>query len=154
MNWLARLKEKEKGPGIDTTKPTKGAFVGFVGTHSPLFPESGGEIQSEASNDPGMPADLRQSGVTEIFDARQALLMDRGLSTQEAEAAAVMLERRDANRDERRLCLECSHMFGSVDARRCSQWRQLGDPSPAMPADLVGILRRCRAFQFKMEIPV
>lgn len=154
MNWLARLKEKGKGPDTDPTKPTKGAFVGFVGIHPAPFSESMCDTPPEASNDSDIPTDPEQGSVLAILDARQALFMDRGLLAQEAEAAAVMLERRDTDRDERRLCLECSHMFGSVDARRCSQWRQLGDPGPAMPADLVGILRRCQSFQFKLEVTV
>lgn len=152
MNWLARLKEKEKGPGTEPTETTKTLSVVFVGTPTPPFQNSGGDVGQDACNDPGIPGDPEQDGVSDIFDARQTLFMDRGLSAREAEAAAVMLERRDADRDERRLCLECSHMFGSVDARRCGQWRQLGDPGPAMPADLVGILRRCQSFHFKSEI--
>lgn len=48
--------------------------------------------------------------------------------------------------DDRTLCLDCAHLYGTPEARRCSQWRQTGMPSPAIPVDQVDILRRCGAF--------
>lgn len=154
MNWLARLKEKEKGPAIDPTKPTKGAFVGFVGIHPTSFSNSVGDIPQEASNDRDIPRSPEQDRTSTLSDARQAFFMDRGLAAQEAEAVSLMLERRDGDRDDRRLCLECSHIYGTTDARRCSRWRALGIHSPAIPADLAVILQRCSEFTSKLEVTV
>lgn len=154
MTWLARLKEKQKCPLNDPTKTTKTVSVVFVGTRSPHFPKFENDTGLDANTDLAIRSDVSQVAMGDIFAAREALFMDRGLSAGEAKAAATMLKVRDVDRDERRLCLECSHMYGSVDARRCSQWRQLNDPGPAMPSDLVSILRRCRSFQFKPEVSV
>lgn len=40
MNWLARLKKTENTPTGEPTKPTKGAFVGFVAPVEGVFPEN------------------------------------------------------------------------------------------------------------------
>lgn len=63
-----------------------------------------------------------------------------------AHALALRLKARDAVRDERRLCLECSHLFDTARTHRCAQWRQAGHTGPQLPRELPNILQRCRGF--------
>lgn len=149
MNWLARLKELDEVPGSVPTKPTKPPFVGFVGACSEHLQNSVGEPDaaenhSEPANDANAPDD--------IFMARVALFTDRRLPLEDAEAMAERLARRDVERDERRLCLECLHLFGGEDGRRCSQWRKIGQINgAAIPGELVTLLQRCNAFGNRLE---
>lgn len=149
MNWLARLKELEEVPSSVPTKPTKPPFVGFVGACSEHLQNSGNEpnaaeAHSEPANDANAPDD--------IFLARVALFTDRRLPLEDAEAMAERLARRDMERDERRLCLECLHLSGGEDGRRCSQWRKIGQINgAAIPAELVTLLQRCNAFGNRLE---
>ncbi|MGK5046844.1 hypothetical protein ACQ4WP_13205 [Janthinobacterium sp. GB4P2] len=82
--------------------------------------------------------------------ARLALFRGRGLNQAAAIALADRLALRDQQHDERRVCLECAHMAGTVNARRCGQWRQTRMKGPAMPADLVDVLQRCRGFAIRV----
>jgi hypothetical protein len=49
--------------------------------------------------------------------------------------------------DERVLCLNCAHLSGKADARRCSQWRTLGYRTTSIPADLATTPQRCAGFK-------
>ncbi|WP_425254236.1 hypothetical protein ACPJXG_10905 [Janthinobacterium sp. NFX145] len=81
--------------------------------------------------------------------ARVTLFRGRGLNQAAAMALAQRLTVRDQQHDERRVCLECAHMAGTANARRCGQWRQTRMKGPAMPADLVDVLQRCRGFAIR-----
>ncbi|MFZ4874997.1 hypothetical protein ACL9RI_07925 [Janthinobacterium sp. Mn2066] len=82
--------------------------------------------------------------------ARIALFRGRGLNQAAAITLAHRLTLRDQQCDERRVCLECAHMAGTVSARRCGQWRHTRMKGPAMPADLVDVLQRCRGFAIRL----
>ena len=173
MSWLARIKKTNSTPESAPTKPTRGTFVGFVGIHQEDVQKSGEESSAlscalaESANDPAAPVVARQDALAipnasgaftacgvamtahelDVLLAQLALFTDRGLNLDDAEALAERLTYRDRQRDDRRLCLECQHLFGGPDARRCSQWLKIGQINgPAIPADLPTILQRCRAF--------
>ena len=55
--------------------------------------------------------------------------------------------------DDRRVCLECRHLSGDVERRRCSQWRKLWLGDASMPADLVATLLRCAGFSHRLAVP-
>ncbi|PLY40276.1 hypothetical protein CSZ94_21815 [Janthinobacterium sp. ROICE36] len=75
-----------------------------------------------------------------------APFIDRGLNQDDAIALAYRLMLRDQQHDERRVCLECMHLSGTASSRRCGQWRLTRAKGPAIPADLVDVLQRCRGF--------
>lgn len=72
-----------------------------------------------------------------------------GLTLADAEALADELVHRDRDHDDRRLCLECRHLYGR-DRWRCANWRQAGNVpfqlGTASAADLVRTLQRCNGF--------
>jgi hypothetical protein len=132
MNWLARLKKIESAPAPTLQKLQKGVSVVSVGAYPEPFQKS------QLGND--------------TFTARLALFTERGLSLDDAQVQADKLARRDLEHDDRRLCLECQHLSGNVEARRCSQWRKQGIGSPAIPADLATMLKRCADFDDRLEM--
>lgn len=142
MSWLARLKENKNAPDTKPTKPAKGAFVGFVGACPDPFQKS--NMESDALKKWQAANDAESDGGA---SARLTLFMDRGLNTEEAEAMVDRLALRDEQHDERRLCLECLHLSGGVNGRRCAQWRKIGLISgAAIPGELVTLLQRCVGF--------
>ena len=76
---------------------------------------------------------------------------DRGLNQDDAIALAHRLMLRDQQHDERRVCLECMHLSGTASSRRCGQWRLTRAKGPAIPADLVDVLQRCRGFTARLN---
>lgn len=177
MNWLARLKKTESTPISEPTKPTKAPFVGFVGTYQGAFQKSEGESSALAgafadpANDPAAPV-MAQDALAvpdtpgalpacgaamtaqelDVLLARLGLFTDRGLSIDEAEAMAERLTYRDRGLDDRRLCLECQHVFSGAGIWRCSQWRMRQHHTPDIPGDLVTVtLHRCTGFQNRLE---
>lgn len=91
-------------------------------------------------------------GMVGTFAARLELFSGHRLSLEDAQALAQRLVIRDLDHDERRLCLECQHLFGGAGGWRCSQWRKTGSTSPDLPSDLVTIvLHRCGGFTDRLE---
>lgn len=84
------------------------------------------------------------------FDFRHTLFMSHHISPKEAGNLANRLDRRDIEYDNRRLCLECVHLSGPADERRCDNWRLTGMRGPAIPADQVDLLQRCVGFDEKV----
>jgi len=82
----------------------------------------------------------------EPTDKRTAHFIRQSVKPAEAHALALRLKVRDAQHDERRLCLECSHLFDTTRAPRCAQWRQAGHSGPQLPRELPTILQRCKGF--------
>jgi hypothetical protein len=78
---------------------------------------------------------------------RAAAFAARGVDADAAYALARRLDVRDTRHDERRLCLECVHFLGTIDACRCAQWRRAKLGGQQLPRELPVILQRCRAFQ-------
>ena len=134
MSWLARLKKLESTPAPSLQNLQKAeikTFVGFVGPTLGPFPKS-------SEND--------------TFAVRVALFTGCDLSMDDAETMAYRLECRDREHDDRQLCLECLHLYGSSSARRCGMWQALGIHSPAIPTELVTLLQRCNGFHKKLEV--
>lgn len=152
MKWLTRLKNLENPLESIPTKPTEAPFVGFAGarpdhSQNPVSKSCVLRSRQEPANEVASPDD--------VFVERVALFAERGLSAEEAEAMADQLARRDLERDERRVCLECLYLFGGADSRRCSQWRRIGQVNgPAIPGELALLLQRCPAFLDRLEAQV
>lgn len=82
----------------------------------------------------------------DTFMARVHLFTERGASTTEAEGMADALVLRDREADDRRLCLECSHLRRSAGLWRCGQWERAELAVADVPGDVVNLLQRCSAF--------
>lgn len=82
----------------------------------------------------------------EVFDYRVALFTNHHVATKEASYLANRLGRRDLQSDDRRLCLECCHLGGPAESRRCTNWRVTDMRGPAIPAEMVDLLKRCIGF--------
>ena len=162
MNWLARLK-KQIAPGVEPTKPTKpmfsdpeGGFVGFVGSAQAPIQKTGGITAAANDGDPA-PDGGHQShseGMNgrevDTFTARWARFTDKGLDVEAGEQLADKLVMRDREQDDRRLCLECTHL-GGAGAWRCTNWQQAGIAIRAsdaqLPGELVRTLQHCDGFK-------
>jgi hypothetical protein len=162
MKWLARLKKTELFAKAEATKPTEPGFVGFVAPISARMPKEGAD--SPAANDPtsgpnrwSWPHSEAMNGAEiEAFTARLARFSDKGLSLGDGEALADKLVKRDRETDDRRLCLECSHLAGSAAfAWRCGSWQLAGVAlkarDAAVPIALVQTLQRCNGFASAIE---
>lgn len=82
------------------------------------------------------------------FTARLARFTDKGVSHGDAERLADKLVMRDREQDDRRLCLECTHLGGyGASSWRCDNWQRAGVAIRArdaqLPVDLVQQLQRC-----------
>mgnify|MGYP001218568297 CR=1 FL=1 len=84
----------------------------------------------------------------DLFTARLARFTDKGVNHGEAESLADKLVIRDRETDDRRLCLECTHLHGyGATSWRCGNWQAAKVAHRArdaqLPADLVLNLQRC-----------
>lgn len=85
------------------------------------------------------------------FSRRQALMLARGYVPEDAEAMAEALTLRDRQGDDRRICLECTHLgergrcLAASAGRIPSADRRL-EPVPT-------ILQRCEAFGLRKGLP-
>lgn len=170
--WLARLKN-EKGLNAHATKPTKppqgvgkAGFVGFVASppaclHNLGAVDSGAmKHEAPAVND-GHPPNIApatkpdrwcwphslacNSKEINTFTARLVRFTDKGLSLADAESEADRLVIRDRECDDRRLCLECTHLQGT-DRWRCGNWQAANVASDRLSRVLVLMLQRCGGF--------
>jgi len=82
----------------------------------------------------------------DTFMAKVHLFTVRGVNTTEAEGMADALVRRDREADDRRLCLECSHLRRSAGLWRCGQWQRAGLAVADVPGEVVKLLKRCEGF--------
>lgn len=169
MTWLSRLKKISTHAETDATKATKpmpggleGGFVGFVAPM--LAPVQKFEGDPAAANDPAptpdtlaivdpgrwyRPNSTAMTGTKiDLFAARLARFTDKGVIHADAESMADRLVQRDRESDDRRLCLECTHLTGyGVTSWRCGNWQRAGVAIRArdsqLPRDLVCQLQRC-----------
>jgi len=81
----------------------------------------------------------------DTFKARVSHFTDKGLSLADAESEADRLAIRDREGDDRRLCLECTHLHG-MDRWRCGTWQVPGVSRQEVARDLVLMLHRCGGF--------
>ncbi|WP_143131320.1 hypothetical protein [Noviherbaspirillum humi] len=178
MSWLQRLKNEATLQRGNLQKPQKRNSVVFVGI-SPstseniertLVPSNNGPAglagairdsilfsieptPATSENNAGHELALESKGhVTQLDSARVGLLVTRGVTTAEAINMAEKLSLRDQQLDDRRLCLECQHLYGTRDARRCAKWQQQKLSNPGIPAELAEVLQRCKHFDEAMGI--
>lgn len=175
--WLARLKNQNT-PDTPATKPTKllqvegaAGFVGFV-AYPPTPFQKIGEVDSSAvkpeasaAND-GPPSAIApatdpdrwcwphsvawNSKEIDTFTARLARFTDKGVGYDDAERLADALVARDRQGDDRRLCLECTHLQGT-GRWRCGNWKQADVAREGLARDLVLMLQRCGGFAVRRE---
>lgn len=143
MNWITRLNNIEIIPCAEPTKPTKGGFVGFEGVHQGRFQILEADVIAVVSDDVGV------SDAPKLLEQKNIHAAQLPLFKGAAEWAVEALDRRNAERDERRLYLECRHLSGgSVVVRQCGQWQALGRGNSAFPTDLPSNLQRRGPFIF------
>lgn len=82
----------------------------------------------------------------ETFKVRLTRFTDKGVSYDEAERLADALVIRDREGDDRRLCLDCTHMQG-FGCWRCSNWLVANVAREGLGPDLVRMLQRCAGFK-------
>ncbi|WP_156480963.1 hypothetical protein [Variovorax sp. PAMC 28711] len=85
------------------------------------------------------------TGELDRMVARVDQFFNRGISLKHAIAVADALVIRDRGSDDRRLCLECSNIRGTIDRSRCTVWLQ-ADISRQEMGELVSMPQRCPAF--------
>lgn len=172
--WLARLKNERapeaepRKPRQPDAEGAAGGFLGFLGAGSGEQPKTqaaepdgflvGGSAAEPnapagdpAANDAGAPvlphsharAHLSDAEV-EAFAARLERFTKRGLSLDAAEALAERLAIRDAEGDDRRMCLECSYLGALGRCIAAATGRLPGASRQLEPVQT--ILQRCEAF--------
>jgi hypothetical protein len=87
----------------------------------------------------------------DAFTARLHLFTRHGLDCAQAEGLADGLVVRDRQTDDRRLCLECSHMRRTGGLWRCGQWQRAGLAAAEVPGEVVKLLQRCEGFKEGMR---
>lgn len=92
---------------------------------------------------PASPA--MSTGEIDLFLKRQARFTNRGVNLDDAERLADVLVIRDRDGDDRRLCLECTHLQG-FGQWRCGNWQAADVARDGLARDLVRMLQRCGGF--------
>lgn len=157
MKWLERLKSLES-PGTHPREPREPGILGLQG-----YPR-GGLQKFECASTPGASGTDTVVGAESLdsdcgcwphstamntaeidrFIIRAAQFTIKGLTADDADALADTLLFRDRGGDDRRLCLECSHL------RSLSGW-WCENSSPAgfgrdLPESIPSTLQRCPGF--------
>lgn len=93
----------------------------------------------------------------DTFAVRLQKFTDKGLPRTDGEMLADKLVRRDRDKDERRICLECKHFAGhKAGSWRCCNWQAAGvamrSRDAQLPTDLVVQLQRCGGFTDHINI--
>ena len=87
----------------------------------------------------------------DTFTARLARITDKGVSLDDGEALADKLVQRDRESDDRRLCLECTHLAGHAGPWGCRNWQRarvaITMRNAGLSAALVCQLKRCDGFK-------
>jgi hypothetical protein len=108
------------------------------------------EEASDPDRDCWPHSDAMNGGEIDTFTARLIRFTDKGLALDDGEALADQLVRRDRELDDRRLCLECTHLAGHTGTWRCRSWQRAGIARQArdagLPGELVRTLQRCDGF--------
>jgi hypothetical protein len=156
MNWLARLKKIEIVHEVGATKPTETLFVVSVAPILAPMQKTGGDpaAANDGAPDPDRwcyPYSAAMTGrEIDTFTGRLARFTGKGMALDMAESLADKLVIRDRDKDDRRICLECSHLAGYTGSWRCSNWQQAGGAMRSRDAglagDLVHLLQRCDGF--------
>lgn len=80
----------------------------------------------------------------ETYSARLVRFIGLGLSAEHAERLADRLVIRDREQDDRRVCIECTHVRAGL--LRCANWRQAGIGAPEL-GDMTERLQHCDGFK-------
>lgn len=156
MKWLQRLKSASTTK-TDATKPTERGFVGFVACPAAL-PEKFSAPKQPSANEATVDPDrwcwphgsAMNTAEIDAFTARLARFTEKGMTLADADALADGLVERDREMDDRRLCLECVHLHGGTDCRRCGNPVVAGIGLRAadahLPSDLTRQPQRCAGF--------
>lgn len=90
---------------------------------------------------------VMSSAAVRLFLARvETFTTVLGLRPARSEAMAEKLVICDREGDDRRLCLECVHLYGT-GKWNCTNWRQAGVPAGALATGLMVSLQRCGGFE-------
>ena len=125
-----------------------------------LIPHEGEQVSTPAALDPDRHCwpctEAMNSTEIDTFAARVIRFTDKGVNPTEGEALADKLVKRDRDSDNRRLCLECTHLAGYAGSWRCRGWQRAGIAPQArdagLPGDLVHTLQRCDGFTQSINI--
>lgn len=133
--------------------PDPAQVVGLA-TESPELVPDVPELVPELATEPPDPdrwcwphSEAMTGREIDSFTERSSQFYRRGMQSVNAEALAYTLVNRDRDDDDRRLCLECSHLTGQRGAWRCGQWQRAGMGAAGIPAGLVLVLQRCDGFR-------
>ena len=100
-------------------------------------------------------SDAMNSAEIRTFSARAIRFTEKGVTPTDGEALVGKLMARDRDADDRRLCLECTHLSGYAQTFSCRAWKRAGIAIKAqaagLPVDLVRTLQRCDAFTHAIE---
>jgi hypothetical protein len=155
---LANLIKKGSLRGLATATPATFA------THEPFRPPTVATVAvakapDTAANDPTPGAVLdpdrhcwphspaMNTAEIDRFIERLARFTDRGVTLEGAERIADRLVMRDRQKDDRAVCLECTHLHR---AGRCGNWQRAGvairPNDTQLGGDFVNLLQRCDGF--------
>jgi hypothetical protein len=157
MKWLERLKNLES-PDTYPREPREPGFLGlqgyplggvqkFEGTPAPAANYTDKVVEA-GTLDPDRCCWPHSSAMNtaeiDRFLRREAQFTNKGLAGDDAERLADRLVFRDRDGDDRRVCLECSHLQG-LGLWRCGNSDRAG-VGRDLPRELAVTLQRCPGF--------
>jgi len=145
LSHLSHPEQNEVGRG----EPSVHGAVPLV---PPVPPVSGSSATANPDRYCWPHSKALNSAEIDTFTARVHQFIRYGLDSPEAEGLADALVTRDRDADDRRLCLECSHLRLSADLWRCGQWRQAELSGPDVAGVVVTMLQRCAGFNDKVSM--
>ena len=164
--WLNRLKSQNT-PDIDHTKTTE-TIIGVLSVVSvgsiaevlvkltkscSLAKETDVAEGVAASNDSVIlsdqldrwcwpNSDAMNSAEVDSFASRVSLFSRQGIAIEKSEFLSDSLRQRDRRRDDRRVCIECTHLKRG----KCGNYRAAGLQASDIGTDLSVLLQRCKGF--------
>jgi hypothetical protein len=150
FGWAGSPLPKSKCSKSRTTSPKPELLAELQALDTHILEVEPADTQS--ANRYCWPHSIAMTGAEiDTFTARVARITDKGVPFAEAEPLAEKLLMRDRASDDRRMCLECSHLGGGEHSSwRCGSWRKSGIALRArdaeLPKDLVKLLQRCPGF--------
>ena len=166
VDWTQRARDFLKTSPPSTDETDERGVPSVLSVLPPLVLES-----LQAANEPQAPVDpddLEVSGTDsdrwcwphssawntaeiDAFTSRTMLFIRRGINATQADDLAEALVKRDREGDERRMCIECSHLSGSASHTwRCRSAVAAGLSASAsieLPGNLVTQCQRCPAYE-------
>lgn len=120
-----------------------------------LIPDEGDEVSTTAAIDPDSRSWLHSAAMSDAeidsFTARLSWFTTKGLSLDDGKALIDTLVTRDREADDRRTCLECTHLGGYAPTWGCRGCHAAGvafkSRDAGLPGDFVRLLQRCDGFK-------